>query len=165
MKSRTSTITYQDCIDDLYRFVIRTHGPLQSRNNLEGRLYNVANIYDVGKIYEIFNTIAEKNKPADLTIYIAGMPVAEALLQEFVINDMSIFMTLSAVVILLILFLTIQDAHRNLSPPEHGGDQHHLAHGRHAHGRHRFFLRHHGHALHPDRGGQLLRHPLSDTIL
>ncbi len=100
-------ITYQDCIDDLYRFVIKNMDPF-SRNNLESKLYNVANIYDVGKIYEIFNTIAEKNKPKDLTIYIAGMPVAEALLQEFVTNDMSIFMTLSAVVILLILFLTIR---------------------------------------------------------
>jgi len=101
------TITYQDCIDDLYRFVIG-HMDRFSRNNLEGRLFNVANIYDVGKIYEIFNTIAEKDKPANLKIYIAGMPVAEALLQEFVINDMSIFMTLSTVVILIILFLTIR---------------------------------------------------------
>ncbi len=100
-------VTYQDCIDDLYRFVIRNMDPF-SRNNLEGRLYNVANIYDVAKIYEIFNTITEKKKPQDLTIYIAGMPVAEALLQEFVTNDMSIFMTLTALVILLILFLTIR---------------------------------------------------------
>lgn len=100
-------ITYQDCIDDLYKFVIKNMDPF-SRNNLEARLFNVANIYDVGKIYKIFNTITEKHKPADLAIYIAGMPVAEALLEEFVVNDLSIFMTLSALVILLILFLTIR---------------------------------------------------------
>lgn len=100
-------ITYQDCIDDLYRFVISHMDPF-SRNNLESKLYNVPNIYDVGKIYGIFNDIAEKNKPANMAIYIAGMPVAEALLEEFVVNDLSIFMTLSAVVILLILFLTIR---------------------------------------------------------
>ncbi len=100
-------VTYQDCIDDLYRFVIRNMDPF-SRNNLESKLYNVANIYDVAKIYDIFNTIADKNKPGGLTIYIAGMPVAEALLQEFVTNDMSIFMTLTAIIILLILFLTIR---------------------------------------------------------
>ncbi len=100
-------ITYQDCIDDLYRFVISHMDPF-SRNNLESKLYNVPNIYDVGKIYGIFNAIAEKKKPGEMTIYVAGMPVAEALLEEFVVNDLSIFMTLSAVVILLILFLTIR---------------------------------------------------------
>jgi uncharacterized protein len=101
------SITYQDCVDDLYKFVINHIDPF-SRNNLESKLYNVSNIYDVGHIYKIFNMIADKGKPAGLKIYIAGMPVAEALLEEFVMNDMSIFMTLCTVVILLILFLTIR---------------------------------------------------------
>ena len=100
-------LTYLDCIDDLYKFVIQNLDPY-SKNNLESKLYNVSSIYDVGQIYEIFNTITEKDKPAGLNIYIAGMPVAEALLMEFVTNDLSIFMTLATFVILLILFLTIR---------------------------------------------------------
>ncbi|MBN2158204.1 MAG: MMPL family transporter [Spirochaetes bacterium] len=99
--------TYQDCIEDLYKFVIQKMDPF-SRNNLESRLFNVADIYDVGKIYEIFNTITEKQKPQELKIYIAGMPVAEALLQEFIMSDLAIFMTLAAVMILVILFMTIR---------------------------------------------------------
>ncbi len=100
-------LTYQDCIDDLYKFVIETIDPY-SRNNLESKLYNVPNIYDVGYLYKIFNKITEENKPANLKIYIAGMPVAEALLEEFVSNDMSVFMTLCILIIFLILFLTIR---------------------------------------------------------
>lgn len=100
-------LTYQDCIDDLYKFVIHTIDPF-SRNNLESKLYNVSNVYDVGFLYKIFKEITGGKKPGDLTIYIAGMPIAEALLQEFVMNDMSIFMTLATVVILLILFLSIR---------------------------------------------------------
>jgi hypothetical protein len=73
-------ITYQDLVDDLYRFVIETIDPF-SKNNLESKLYNVTNIYDVGHIYKIFNQLSEKDRPANLKIYIAGMPVAEALLE------------------------------------------------------------------------------------
>jgi predicted RND superfamily exporter protein len=101
------SLTYQDCIDDLYRFVIN-HMDRFSRNNLESKLYNVPNIYDVGKIYKIFNAITEKDKPKDLTVYIAGLPVAEALLEHFVVSDLSIFMLLSILVILFILFLSIR---------------------------------------------------------
>jgi predicted RND superfamily exporter protein len=100
-------LTYQDCIDDMYRFVVQHLDPF-SKNNLESKLYNVSNIYDVGHIYKIFNDIADKNKPGELNIYIAGMPVAEALLEGLVTTDLSLFMTLSTLVILLILFLTIR---------------------------------------------------------
>ncbi|MBN2078080.1 MAG: MMPL family transporter [Spirochaetes bacterium] len=100
-------ITYQDLIDDIYAFVI-DHMDRFSRNNLESKLYNVTNIYDVGYLYKLFIEISEKNKPSDLTIYIAGRPIAEALLEEFVVNDMSIFMTITTLVILLILFLSIR---------------------------------------------------------
>ncbi|OHD67970.1 MAG: hypothetical protein A2W19_06905 [Spirochaetes bacterium RBG_16_49_21] len=100
-------LTYLDCIDDLYKFVINTIDPF-SRNNLESKLYNVANIYDVGKLYKTFISITEKNKPRELAIYITGLPVAEALLENFVVNDLSVFMSLSALVILIILFLSIR---------------------------------------------------------
>src|SRR4030067_405356 len=100
-------LTYLHCIDDLYKFVINTIDPF-SRNNLESKLYNVANIYDVGKLYKTFISITEKNKPRELAIYITGLPVAEALLENFVVNDLSVFMSLSALVILIILFLSIR---------------------------------------------------------
>ncbi|MBN1496513.1 MAG: MMPL family transporter [Spirochaetes bacterium] len=100
-------LTYLDCIDDLYKFVIHNLDKY-SKNNLESKLYNVASIYDVGHIYDIFNTITEKDKPAELNIYIAGMPVAEALLMGLITTDLSLFLTLSTLVILIILFLTIR---------------------------------------------------------
>jgi predicted RND superfamily exporter protein len=100
-------LTYQDCIDDMYLFVI-DNMDRYSRNNLESKLYYVPNIYDVTRLYQIFIDITNKEKPQDLNIYIAGLPVAEAHLEQFVINDLSIFMTLSAVMILVILFLTIR---------------------------------------------------------
>lgn len=100
-------LTYLDLIDDLYKFVIENLDPY-SKNNLESKLYNVSSIYDVGHIYKIFIDITEKDKPAGLNIYIAGMPVAEALLMGLVTNDLSIFMALATFVILLILFLTIR---------------------------------------------------------
>ena len=100
-------LTYQDCIDDLYSFVI-DHMDRYSRNNLEAKLYYVPNIYDVSRLYQIFTGITNKGKPKDLNIYIAGLPIAEAHLEQFIVNDLSVYMTLSAVMILIILFLTIR---------------------------------------------------------
>jgi hypothetical protein len=100
-------LTYQDCIDDLYSFVI-DHMDRYSRNNLEAKLYYVPNIYDVSRLYQIFIDITNKGKPQDLNIHIAGLPIAEAHLEKFVVNDLSVYMTLSAVMILIILFLTIR---------------------------------------------------------
>ncbi len=101
------SITYQDFIDDLYRFIIENIDPF-SRNNLESKFYNVTNIYDVGHIYKLFNKLSAENKPKDIKIYIAGMPVAEAILEEFVTNDLSLFMSICIALIFIILFLTIR---------------------------------------------------------
>ncbi len=99
-----TTLTYQDIHDDLYDFVI-DHLDKFSRNNLESKIYSLKDVYDVQLMYDKFKKVTTTEKPENVTIYIAGMPVAEALLEEFVVDDMSIFLTITIIIIAVILFL------------------------------------------------------------
>ena len=99
--------TYQDLVDNLYTFTIGALDPL-NRNNLEGRLYNVKDIFDVGHLYRVTSALMEKDKPSNVKTYIAGRPIAEALIEEYVINDMSIFLSLTIIVMIIILYVSFR---------------------------------------------------------
>jgi len=107
--------TYDDIIDDVYAF---TTGALDdfSKNNLESRIYNVANVYDTGLLYNLLVKITEKNTPEGIATYIAGRPVAEALIEKYVVNDMSVFMFFTSIVIILILYLGFRSKRGVLLP-------------------------------------------------
>jgi hypothetical protein len=99
--------TYEDLIDKQYSFIINNLD-IFSRNNLESRLYNVKDIYDVGNLYKIMMNITREDKPENIKSYIAGRPIAEALIEEYVINDMTIFLSLTIIVMIIILYVSFR---------------------------------------------------------
>ncbi len=95
--------TYDDVIDEIYAFTTESLDVF-SRNNLKSKIYSIDNIYDTGVLYNRLSDLASKDKPEDISIYIAGRPVAEALIEKYVVNDMSIFMIFTSLIIIFILY-------------------------------------------------------------
>jgi len=101
--------SYADMIDELYSFVLENIDAF-SRDNLEERVYSVKDGVDVGLLYDMLTELVEKDKPENINTYIAGMPVAQALIERFVVGDMSVFLNVTIIVIIAILFLSFRNA-------------------------------------------------------
>jgi predicted RND superfamily exporter protein len=107
--------SYADMIDELYAFVLKNIDPF-SRDNLEYKLYSVKDGLDVGLLYDLLVDLVEKDRPEEIQTYIAGMPVAQALIERFVVGDMSIFLNVTVLVIIFVLFLSFRSVRGVLLP-------------------------------------------------
>ncbi|MFC1670185.1 MMPL family transporter [Spirochaetota bacterium] len=104
---KSNNLTYEDMIDEAYKFTIGTIDKF-SKDNLEHKLYSVSGISDVGLIYDILSKMANEKKPGNIKVYIAGRPIAEALIERYVVGDMSIFLSITILVIILILYFSFR---------------------------------------------------------
>ena len=100
-------MSYRDIVDEIYRFTI-AHLDKFSLDNLETRVHSVKSIYDVGLFYDLLTDIVKRDKPQNIKTYIAGRPVAEALIERFVLNDMSVFLGVTVFVIVVILLFSFR---------------------------------------------------------
>jgi len=107
--------SYADMIDELYDFVLDNIDPF-SRDNLEYKLYSVKDGLDVGLLYDRLSEVVAKDRPEEISTYIAGMPVAQALIERFVVGDMSVFLGVTVLVIILVLFLSFRSVRGVLLP-------------------------------------------------
>ena len=100
-------MSYRDMVDEIYRFTI-AHLDKFSLDNLETRVHSIKDIYDVGLLYDLLGEIVQQDRPENIKTYIAGRPVAEALIERFVVNDMSVFLGVTVFVIVIILLFSFR---------------------------------------------------------
>jgi predicted RND superfamily exporter protein len=114
-ESEKSNLHYEDTIDEMYNFMVSAIDRF-SNDNLELRLYDINNIHDTGALYDRLLEITAEGRPANIKTYIAGSPIAETLIERFVINDMSLFLNLTILVIIAILYFSFRSSRGVLLP-------------------------------------------------
>ncbi len=107
--------TYENIINIIYEFML-SEIDVFSKDNLESKVYDLDNIYEVYPIYNKIKDITEKDKTEDIKVYIAGNPVTQAMVGNLVQSDLIIFIVASISIIILILFLSFRTLRGVLIP-------------------------------------------------
>ncbi|MBF0240588.1 MAG: MMPL family transporter, partial [SAR324 cluster bacterium] len=101
--------TWENFTTNLYEFSLENIDAL-SRENLDFKLYNVKDIYDLNLIYEQTQEIIRKHAVPGLKFHIAGAPVVTAIFAHMIGKDMGMLMPVAIVLIFFILLLSFRTA-------------------------------------------------------
>ncbi len=108
-------ISYDDAVDRLYEFVV-SRMDRAGLERLEASVYSIKDITDTGVLYDSLISIADEGRPEGVKVYVAGRLAAEALIERFVLNDMSLFLGLTSIIIILVLYLSFRSKRGVLLP-------------------------------------------------
>ncbi len=100
-------VTWENFTNSIYEFMLDNIDPL-SRENLEFKLLNVRDIYDLNLVYQETNLILDKYQSEGLKFYIAGAPVVTAVFSHMIAKDMGLLLPIGVVIIFIILMFSFR---------------------------------------------------------
>jgi hypothetical protein len=100
-------VTWENFTNGIFEFMLDKIDPL-SRENLEFKLLNVRDIYDLNLVYQETNNILDQYRDQDLKFYIAGAPVVTAVFSHMIAKDMGLLLPIGVVIIFIILLFSFR---------------------------------------------------------
>lgn len=99
--------SWETFFNNYYAKVLKVIDPL-SRENLEFKLYNPKEVYDLAAVYDAVMEVLAPYQSDEIRLYTAGQPVVFALLSHMMSEDMKRMLPIAVVVILVILGISFR---------------------------------------------------------